>query len=36
MGKTISFGRKLDEKESKLLFQVITKRLEDHLRKKKN
>ena len=36
MGKTISFGRKLDEKESKLLFQVITKRLEDHLKKKKH
>lgn len=36
MGKTIRFGRKLDEKESKLLFQVITKRLEDHLKKKKH
>lgn len=36
MGKTIRFGRKLDEKETKLLFQVITKRLDDHLRKKKH
>jgi hypothetical protein len=35
MGKTVRFGRKLDEKESKLLFQVVTKRIEDHLRKKK-
>lgn len=35
MGKTIRFGRKLDEKEAKLLFQVITKRVEDQLRKKK-
>jgi len=34
-GKTIRFGRKLTEKESKLLFQVLTKRVEDHLRKKK-
>lgn len=36
MGKTIRFGRKLDEKESKLLFQVLTKRIEEHLRKKKH
>ena len=35
MGKTIRFGRKLDEKESKLLFQVLTKRIDDNLRKKK-
>jgi hypothetical protein len=34
-GKTIRFGRKLDEKEAKLLFQVLTKRIEDQLRKKK-
>lgn len=34
-GKTIRFGRKLTEKESKLLFQVLTKRVEEHLRKKK-
>lgn len=36
MGKTVRFGRKLSEKESKLLFQVITRRIEDHLRKKKH
>ncbi len=35
MGKTIRFGRKIDEKEAKLLFQILTKRVEDHLRKKK-
>lgn len=34
MGKTIRFGRKLSGKEAKLLFQVITKRIEDHLRRK--
>lgn len=36
MGKTIRFGRKLNEKDAKLLFQVITKRIEDHLKKKKD
>jgi len=34
-GKTIRFGRKLTEQESKLLFQVLTKRVEDHLRRKR-
>lgn len=34
MGKTVRFGRKMDEKESKLLFQLITKRVEENLRKK--
>lgn len=34
MGKTIRFGRKLDEQESKLLFQIITKRLEEYNRRK--
>lgn len=34
MGKNIRFGRKLKEKDAKLLFQVITKRIEDHLKKK--
>jgi hypothetical protein len=35
LGKTIRLGRKLSEQESKLLFQVITKRIEEHLRNKK-
>lgn len=35
MGKNIRFGRKLNEQEAKLLFQLITKRIEDHLKKKK-
>lgn len=34
MGKTIRFGRKLDEQEAKLLFQLITKRLNEYLKKK--
>lgn len=34
MGKTVRFGRKLEEKDAKLLFQVITKRLDEKLRKK--
>jgi hypothetical protein len=34
MGKTIRFGRKLTEKEAKALFQVLTKRIGDHLRRK--
>ena len=33
-GKSIRFGRKLDEKEAKLLFQLITKRIEEQLKKK--
>lgn len=35
MGKTIRFGRKLNEQETKLLFQVFTKRLDEYLRKRK-
>jgi hypothetical protein len=35
LGKTVRFGRKLNEQESKLLFQVVTKRIEDQLRSKK-
>lgn len=35
MGKNIRFGRKLNEQEAKQLFQLITKRIEDHLKKKK-
>ncbi len=35
MGKTIRFGRKLNEQDSKLLFQLITKRVDDHLKKNK-
>lgn len=34
LGKTIKLGRKLDEKETKLLFGVLTKRIEQFLRKK--
>ena len=33
-GKSIRFGRKLDEKDAKLLFQLITKRIEEQLKKK--
>ena len=34
MGKTVRFGGKLDEKEQKLLFNLITKRIEEQLRRK--
>lgn len=34
MGKTYSFGRKLPEKDAKLLFNVITKRISQYLKKK--
>jgi hypothetical protein len=36
MGKLIRFGRKLEEKEAKLLFNVIVKRIEEKLRKNKS
>jgi hypothetical protein len=35
MGKTIRFGRKLNEKDTKILFQLVTKRIEERLRKLK-
>lgn len=35
-GKLIRFGRKLDPQDAKLLFQVITKRIEDQLKRKKD
>ena len=35
-GKIIRFGRKLDEKDAKLLFQLITKKIEERLKSKKN
>lgn len=35
LGKTITFGKKLDPKETKLLFDIIVKRIESHLRKAK-
>jgi hypothetical protein len=35
LGKTIRFGRKLEEKEIKLLFNLITKRIEEQLKAKK-
>ena len=34
-GKLVRYGRKLEEKDAKLLFQLITKRIEDQLRKRK-
>jgi hypothetical protein len=34
LGKTIRFGRKIEEKDAKLLFNVITKRIEQQLKKK--
>ena len=34
MHKVIRFGRKLNEKDAKLLYQLITKRVEERLRKK--
>lgn len=34
LGKPIRFGRKLNEKEAKLLFNLISKRIHDHLKKK--
>jgi hypothetical protein len=33
MGKVVRLGRKLDEKDSELLFKLITKRVSDKLRK---
>lgn len=36
MGKIVRFGRKLEEKEAKLLFNVITKRIDEKLRKNKS
>lgn len=34
-GKRIKFGRKLNEKDTKILFQLISKRIEDQLKRKK-
>lgn len=36
LGKTIRFGKKLAEKDAKLLFTVVTKRIEDQLKRKKD
>lgn len=36
MGKTIRFARKLEEKDVKLLFNLVTKRVEDQLRMKRS
>lgn len=36
MGKVIRFGRKLNEKDSKLLFQLVSKRIEEQLRRKRD
>lgn len=33
MGKVIRLGRKIDEKEAKMVFQMITKRVDAHVRK---
>ena len=35
MGKTVRFGRKLSEKEAKMLFQMITRRVDEQLRRAK-
>lgn len=34
MGKVVRFGRKLDQKDATLLFNLITKRIEEHLKAK--
>ncbi len=34
MNKVIRFGRKLNEKDAKLLYQLVTKKVEERLRKK--
>ncbi|MGM0480045.1 MAG: hypothetical protein ACQERC_12560 [Bacteroidota bacterium] len=34
MGKSIGFGRKLEEKDAKLMFQIITKRITKYIRQK--
>lgn len=34
LGKTIRFGRKVEEKDAKLLFNLLTKRIEEQLRRK--
>lgn len=35
LGKTISFGRKLTEKDAKLLFNILVKKIDSAVRKKK-
>jgi hypothetical protein len=35
-GKMIRFGRKLNEKDAKLLFQLVTRRIEERMKKIKN
>jgi hypothetical protein len=35
LGKPIRVGRKLDEKDAKLLFQLITKKIEERIKKSK-
>ncbi len=35
MGKVVKFGRKLDEKDAKLLFKLLTKRIDAQVRKNK-
>ena len=34
MGKPVRFGRKLDRKETELLFKLVTKKIDDRLKKK--
>ena len=36
LGKTIRFGRKINEKDAKLFFNVLTKKVEERVRKVKN
>jgi len=35
-GKMVRFGRKLEEKDSKILFNLITKKVEERVRKSKH
>lgn len=35
LGKVISFGKKLSDKDAKMLFNILVKRIESHLRKAK-
>jgi hypothetical protein len=36
MGKVIKIGQKLNEKDAKLLFQLVTKKIEEKLKKRKD
>ena len=36
IGKTIRFGKKLNEKDTKLLFNLVIKRIEEYLKQNNN